>query len=219
MNTSLIEKTEKFLKDTLCGSAYLQEHPDKLAYRLEHSYRVANIGRQIAEAEGFDVTATVIACLLHDIAYCEAMPTREQQLAHGRRSAEIARPFVAGLGLPEETAGDILCGIAIHVDGEAGFEWLTTPFAETVSDADNIDRFDAYRIYESLEYNRYSSLPIAEKSQHVNSTLERLHRLHKLPQATATADRLWQQRVDYYISFYDRLQAQLAASEGIDVTG
>ncbi len=77
MDKELIQKTEAFLKDTFHTSPYLQQHPDELAYRLEHSYRVANIGKQIAEAEGFDVTDMVIACLLHDISYCQEMTTRE----------------------------------------------------------------------------------------------------------------------------------------------
>ena len=32
---------------------------------------MANIGRQIALQEGFDETELVIACLLHDVSYCE----------------------------------------------------------------------------------------------------------------------------------------------------
>ena len=65
---------------------------------MEHSYRVANIAKTIAEAEGFDVTYAVIAGLLHDIAYCEEMVTREDQMNYGRHSAAIARPFWEVLG-------------------------------------------------------------------------------------------------------------------------
>ncbi len=63
----MIAKTEAFLKDTFAASTYLQNHPADRNYRLEHSYRVANIAKQIAEAEGFDVTYAVMAGLLHDI--------------------------------------------------------------------------------------------------------------------------------------------------------
>ena len=69
----MISKTEAFLKETFDASPYLQNHPTERDYRLEHSYRVANIAKAIAEAEGFHVTYAVIAGLLHDIAYCERM--------------------------------------------------------------------------------------------------------------------------------------------------
>ena len=57
----MIAKTEAFLKDTFTASTYLRSHPADKDYRLEHSYRVANIAKAIAEAEGFNVTYAVIA--------------------------------------------------------------------------------------------------------------------------------------------------------------
>lgn len=67
MDRELITKTEEFLKEKFDSGLYLNAHPDAKAYRLEHTYRVANIGRQIAAEEGFDETEMVIACLLHDV--------------------------------------------------------------------------------------------------------------------------------------------------------
>ena len=67
MNNERIAKAEAFLKDIFTASTYLEANPTQRDYRLEHSYRVANIARTIAEAEGFDVTYAVIAGLLHDI--------------------------------------------------------------------------------------------------------------------------------------------------------
>ena len=215
MDTKLITKTEAFLKDTFAASAYLQANPVELAYRLEHSYRVANIAKNIAEAEDFDVTQAVIAGLLHDIAYCEEMLTREDRRNHGRRSAAIARPFLKTLGLADETINEICYGIAIHVDDEADFQWNRTPFSETVGDADNIDRFDAYRIYETLEYLKYSEMRLEEKRQTVYSTIDRLTQYREMKLGTATAKKLWIQRLDYYISFYEKLKAQLEHSVSI----
>ena len=128
----MIAKTEAFLKDTFTASTYLRSHPADRDYRLEHSYRVANIAKAIAEAEGFNVTYAVIAGLLHDIAYCEEMVSREDRMNHGRRSAAIARPFLESLGLSADAVNAICYGIAIHVDDEADFEWERTPFCETV---------------------------------------------------------------------------------------
>ena len=215
MNAEMIAKTEAFLKETFVASTYLQANPTERDYRLEHSYRVANIAKAIAEAEGFDVTNAVIAGLLHDIAYCEEMVTREDRMNHGRRSATIARPFLECLGLPADAVNEICYGIAIHVDDEADFEWERTLFCETVGDADNIDRFDAYRIYETLEYLKFSEMSLQDKREKVPSTIEKLNRFKEMKLGTTTAKNLWIQRLDYYIGFYEKLKAQLDNSTTI----
>ena len=215
MNIVMIEKTEEFLKETFAASTYLQHNPVDRDYRLEHSYRVANIAKVIAEAEDFDVTNAVIAGLLHDIAYCEEMVSHEDRMNHGRRSASIARPFLESIGLPADAVNEICYGIAIHVDDEADFEWVRTPFCETVGDADNIDRFDAYRIYETLEYLKFSQMSLDEKKSHLATTNEKLNRLKEIKLGTETAKQLWYQRLDYYIGYYDKLYAQMNSSHSI----
>ncbi len=215
MNTDLIARTEVFLKETFAASTYLEANSAQRDYRLEHSYRVANIAKTIAEAEGFDVTYAVIAGLLHDIAYCEEMATREDWKNHGRRSAAIARPFLESLGLSSDAVNEICYGIAIHVDDESDFPWERSPFSETVGDADNIDRFDAYRIYETLEHNKFSEMSLENKKETVASTIEKLTRFKNMKFGTQTATLLWQQRLDYYIDFYKRLRAQLDLSSSV----
>lgn len=215
MNIVMIEKTEEFLKETFAASTYLQNNPVDRDYRLEHSYRVANIAKVIAEAEDFDVTNAVIAGLLHDIAYCEEMVSHEDRMNHGRRSASIARPFLESIGLPADAVNEICYGIAIHVDDEADFKWVRTPFCETVGDADNIDRFDAYRIYETLEYLKFSQMSLDEKKSHLATTIEKLNRLKEIKLGTETAKQLWYQRLDYYIGYYDKLYAQMNSSHSI----
>lgn len=215
MNREMIAKTEAFLKDTFAASTYLRNHPTDRDYRLEHSYRVPNIAKTIAETEGFDVTCAVIAGLLHDIAYCEEMVTREDRMNHGRRSAAIARPFLESLGLSADAVNEICYGIAIHVDDKADFEWERTPFCETVGDADNIDRFDAYRIYETLQIIKFSEMRLDEKMDKVISAIEKLTRFKEMELGTVTAKDLWLQRLDYYIGFYEKLKAQLSSSSEI----
>jgi len=215
MNKKHVEKTELFLKETFARSAYLQSVPAEAAYRLEHSYRVANIAKGIAEKEGFDVTDAVVAGLLHDIAYCEEMVTKEDRINHGRRGAEIARPFLESLGLSPERINAICYGIAIHVDDSSSFEWERTPFSETVGDADNIDRFDVYRIYEILQLQKFSEMTLPQKKERVDTALNRLRGLREMKLGTSTAQALWTQRLDYYISFYEKLKLQLANSSEI----
>lgn len=215
MKAEMIAKTETFLKETFAQSSYLCQYPSYRDYRLEHSYRVANIAKTIAQKEGLDVTAAVVAGLLHDIAYCEEMVTREARINHGRRGAELARPFLETLGLCADTVNDICYGIAIHVDDTASFEWERTPFSETVGDADNIDRFDAYRIYDTLRWIKFNEMSLTDKREKVASTIDRLTGYKEMKMGTATAKNLWIQRLDYYIGFYEKLKAQLDSSTSI----
>ena len=215
MNTEMIAKTEGFLKETFANSTWLSANPIDRDYRLEHSYRVANIAKAIAEAEGFNVTNAVIAGLLHDIAYCEEMKTYEDRVNHGHRSAEIARPFLESLGLNADAVNDICCGIDIHADDTQSFEWERTPFCETVGDADNIDRFDAYRIYDTLRWIKFNEMSLTDKREKVVSTIDRLTGYKEMKMGTATAKNLWIQRLDYYIGFYEKLKAQLGSSTTI----
>ncbi len=216
MKEDLIRKTEAFLRQKYDGGAWLSAHPKAKAYRLEHSYRVANLGLQIARAEGFDETETVIACLLHDVSYCEEFGENGWK-EHGRRAAQIARPFLASLGLPSERIDDVCYGIAIHVDDEADFPGERTAFALTVGDADNLDRFDAYRIHETLFHEGFLDMPIDKKLETAEKRLARLRELRTAPLGTKTAREIWEERISFYIAFYEKLFSQLRCSRGIVV--
>ena len=215
-NSELVKKTEEFLKKKFEDAVYLNAHPEEKAYRLEHSYRVANSGREIAVKEGFDGTEIVIACLLHDLAYCEEFG-EDGWKEHGRRSAQIARPFLRGLGIPEDRINDICYGIAIHVDEKADFPGENTAFALTVGDADNIDRFDAYRIHEALNRDSFLAMSYEEKTEYLEKRLSKLHELRELPFGTKTADALWKSRLDFYIVFFQKLADQLKRSKNVMV--
>ena len=214
LNRELIEKTETFLKQKYDAAIYLNDHPDAKAYRIEHSYRVANIGREIAQREGFDETEMVIACLLHDVSYCEEFG-ENGWLEHGRRSARIARPFLSALGLSEDRINDICYGIAIHVDDEADFPGERTPFALSVGDADNIDRFDVFRIHETLSKDGFLGMALEQKLEYSQKRLAGLRELAEIPMGTETAGELWRSRLAFYISFYEKLVRQFERSERV----
>ena len=210
----LVRRTEAFLRRKFDESAYLSAHPAAKTYRLEHTYRVANLGRQIARQEGFDETEMVIACLLHDVSYCEDFGS-DGWKGHGRRAAQIVRPFLEELGLPTDRIGDICYGIAIHVDDEADFPGERTAFALSVGDADNLDRFDAYRIHEALSRDGFLEKSIGEKLNITETRLDRLRELRAMPMGTKTAEAIWSERLSFYIAFYEKLLAQLKSSAGI----
>lgn len=215
VNQPMIKKAEDFLINKLTESKYLKEHPSDFEYRLQHSYRVANIGKLIAEKEDFDVTEMAIACLLHDVAYCNDFETEDEWLEHGRNSAKIVRPFLEGIGLVPDRVQDMCYGIAIHVDDKADFDGEHTPFAKSIADADNIDRFDAYRIYESLQYIKFSEMSLEDKKEKVNSTLLKLNQYYEMKLGTNTATEIWKQKIKFNISFYEKLKEQLCNSVSI----
>ena len=158
----------------------------------------------------------VIACLLHDVAYCEEFGENGWQ-EHGRRSAQIARPFLKSRGLPENRINDICYGIAIHVDEKADFPGENTPFALSVGDADNIDRFDAYRIHEALNRDSFLQMNYEEKTEYLGKRLFRLRELRALSFGTKTADALWKSRLDFNIAFFQKLADQLERSKNVIV--
>ena len=216
LKREMIEQTEAFLKRKFDSAVYLNAHPDAKAYRLEHSYRVANIARRIAQQEGFDETELVIAGLLHDVSYCEEFG-EDGWIEHGRRAARIARPFLTELGLAEARVDEICYAIAIHVDDEADFPGERTPFALSVGDADNIDRFDVYRIHETLTADGFLGMAFRQKLQYAEKRLRKLRELLDLPMGTKTAEAMWRSRLSFYSSFFEKLVEQLACSEAVQV--
>lgn len=203
----------EFLERKFDESEYFADKKAEKDYRFEHSVRVANIGKRIAEKEGMDIDAMVIACLLHDISYCNEFASREDARNHGRYSAKIARPFLEEIGMEYEVMEDICYGIAIHVDDEADFPGKRTAFAMTVGDADNIDRFDAYRIFESLKWVKYDEMTLSEKKEHCEKMIEKLERFKSLDFATETSKSMWFEKLDYQKDFYEKLLNQSLNSE------
>jgi putative nucleotidyltransferase with HDIG domain len=213
MREEIIKRADEFIQKELIKLAEYKDNNMRMAeYRIEHSYRVAHIGLQIARAEGFDEERTFVACLLHDIGYAIDFTDENDYINHGRYGAAIAGPFLKELGYSPEDVNEMCFGIAIHVDDNADFEGERTPLALTIGDADNIDRFDAFRLYEGLQTMDYMNLPILEQKALVEKRLERLKQLREMPFGTVTATKLWQDKIDYQIEFYNRLKLQVENS-------
>lgn len=200
MKASINEHLEKiaiFTRDHLYQSANAQ--PDEYhdpKYRWEHTLRVCNYGKIIAEEEGADVGVVVAACLLHDIAHFEPGVYKD----HGRVGANMSKPLLEQLDFSAEQLDNICYSIAVHVDGEAGYEHEETLEAKCVSDADNIDRFSALRIlmYCAPELNDLTAL--ADKLGERLKTLEKYRRDQVLE--TNTGNRLFNHQLDRQIEFF-----------------
>lgn len=210
----MIESAIHYLKKTFDDSPVFKEHEKEKNYRVEHSLRVANLGKQIALQEGYNVENVVLACLLHDISYAYGIP-EDRHMDHGRLSAFYARPFLQSLNLDEKRIESICGAIAIHVDDEADFEFERTLETEVAGEADNLDRFDAYRLIEILEWKQFSSMSLCDKKQVVDSTLQRLEHYRKMPFHSQSAEELWKQRMDFQIQFYTQLKLQIESSSDL----
>ncbi len=211
MMTENIRKTLDFVKSSFEQCPFFKENPADGAYRYEHSLRVAHIGAEIARREGLDEEALTIACLLHDIAYSREIPAGGWN-EHGRAGAAIAEPFLETLSLAPQAKADILYGIAIHVDDIADFEGECTVTALSVADADNIDRFGAFRIHDTMRYARFYEMTLSEKLDWTRHRVSSIKRLKDIDFACESAKKLWLEAIDYQADYFTRLLRQLERS-------
>lgn len=209
-----IQKTEVFLRQSFAGCSYFKEHPADGEYRLQHSYRVANAAREIARREKLDVEGLTIGGLLHDLGYSILGP-EDNWIEHGRVSARLARPFLEQLNLTTGQVDEICYGIAIHVDGKADFYGEETPFALSIGEADDIDRFDAFRIYETLFYENFRELKIEEKRRWLEKKLDWIHGKLRGRFGTETARQMITERLLYQEQYYKRVLCQMEHSESL----
>lgn len=207
-----IEKTIEFLKSRFDASEYLTLNPEAKAYRFEHTIRVANWGKKIAQAENLNEEALVIGCLLHDISYCEEQKNKEERLNHGRRSAEISKDFLMSLDIQEDLKKEILYGIGAHVDGKTDCDGKPTVLSRSINSSDNLDRFDIYRIHESLIFEQFTSMSLEEKIKHCVYRIDTSKKLLEIEMATKYATNIFHKELEYIIQFFNALKIQLEKS-------
>ena len=213
-----IQKTEAFLRERFADCAFFREHPADGEYRLQHSYQVAHAAGEIARGEGLDQEGLVSGRLLHDVGY--SLPFREKDGwgEHGRMSARLVRPFLEQLDLGPKRVQEICYGIAIHVDGKADFPGENTAFALSIGDADDVDRFDAYRIYDAMEYADFRNLKIEDKRKWLREKLDWIRWRLGEKSGTETAGQMIAQRLQYQRQYYEKVLEQMERSEAISIT-
>ncbi len=210
-----IKTTLSFLKNTFDNSEYLSDNIKEKEYRYNHTLRVANIANKIAENEKLDKEILVIGALLHDISYCNEFKTKEDHINHGRKSSKIVEEFLDTLNLTQYQKEQILVGIAIHVDDSAGeYETIRSIEAKSISDCDNIDRFDIYRIFEALNYERFLDMSLNEQIEFVDKKLLAYNRFleYKEEFSTNSAKEMWLEKIDQYREVFLKLDCQLKSS-------
>jgi putative nucleotidyltransferase with HDIG domain len=172
----------------------LERYLSKADYRWQHTLRVAQFGKVIAENEAVDTELVVAACILHDLAWFDTNADNSRD--HGRIGAEQARPMLESLGYSPEQIETICYAVAAHVDEDDP----TSLEAKIVSDADNVDRFGPYRILQWC----FSDIDDYEKL--ATKLNERIHRLEsyrmKNPLFTPTGQQLFAEQLNLQIRFF-----------------
>jgi putative nucleotidyltransferase with HDIG domain len=179
-------------KDKVILNRYLSNEK----YRWNHTLRVAQFGKIIAENESADVELVLASCLLHDIAWFDT--NADNSLEHGRIGAEKALPILLHLGYSQAQIECICYSIASHVDVEKP----DTIEARILCDADNVDRYGPYRILQWC----FSEIEDYEKlAAKLN---ERKHRLEqyqsKNPLFTLTGKQLFEEQLTLQIHFFSQ---------------
>ena len=185
---------ESYQKRSKKDKANLNRFLSGVDYRWDHTLRVAQFGKVIAENEAVDVELVVAACLLHDLAWFDT--GAENSRDHGRLGAEKAKPFLESLGYNQAQSENICYSIASHVDENNP----NTLEAKVLSDADNVDRFGPYRILQWCFSDIEDYGKLAAKLD------ERIHRLEQYreenPLYTSTGQQLFAEQLNLQLRFF-----------------
>lgn len=203
--STLVETTQSYVKKRFLTEMLPETGPQ---YRYAHTLRVAELGRRIARAEGLDEEMLVLGCLLHDIGYVQCTSHADYD-DHGLLSARIAADFLVKQGYDPAKTESICYGIRIHTLAEEKRPRSPTVLEASVDNADDLDRFDAYRLYDWLRWLKPEQLSCAELQAQAGRWLQRCRRYAQMRLATPTANRLWQERLALYTDYFTRLCGQM----------
>ena len=87
--------------------------------------------------------------------------------------------------------------------------WQSSIFAESISDADNLDRYDAYRIYDSLQYDKFSDKLNSDKIKYCQDQILRIRKNKSASLATTTATNEFHKELNFSEEFYERMLEQM----------
>ena len=185
---------ESYTKRTKLDKTNLKRYLLGADYRWQHTLRVAQFGKVIAENEGVDLELVSAACLLHDVAWFDTNADSSRE--HGRLGAVMSRHILEAMGYSSEQIENICYSVASHVDEDNP----TTLEAKILSDADNVDRFGPYRILQWC----FSDIEDYEKLTAKLS--DRIHRLETYreenPLFTSTGQQLFAEQLNLQIRFF-----------------
>ena len=176
-----------------------------------HTTRVQRLSETLAEAEGVNQFLARCAALLHDIGRTIPGPEAE----HGRRSADLAAPFLQRLDLTGEEHREILHAIMWHNSGRDDTKLLCV-----VRDADMLDALGAIGVMRACASRAY--LPLYNGDTPFDGEFQRESRwvsdqiLYQLSFEkwlnTATGKRMAKRRIRFMKSFIEQSTWELGES-------
>ena len=163
-------------------------------YRWQHTLRVSQYGKVIAESENANIELVLAACLLHDVAWFDT--GIENSREHGRLGAQIARPLLKELSFRPSQIENICYAIASHVDVENpdGQE------AKILHDADSVDRFGPYRVLQWCYPDLNDYYKLADKLRERITRLENYR--DEILLFTQTGKQLFLEQLNLQIEFF-----------------
>ncbi|MDO5121285.1 MAG: hypothetical protein Q4D46_04320, partial [Erysipelotrichaceae bacterium] len=82
-------------------------------------------------------------------------------------------------------------------------------FERTIRNADDIDRYDVYRLYETLQMVHFEEMPLSDKLGFLQNRLNFLESSPEPAMVTETAQKLWDDHLNYQIEFIGRMIKQI----------
>lgn len=128
-----VRRTAEFARTRHAGS--------QPCHDFSHVERVLALAERLGQDEGADLFVLRLAALLHDIGRGIEGRIGPEPDRHEELSAELAGPFLAGLGLPGETVSAVLEAIVAHRHRRGRLPG--TVEARCLFDADKLDSLGA----------------------------------------------------------------------------
>ena len=195
---------ESYQKRSKADKTKLNRYLFGADYRWQHTLRVTQFGKIIAENEEANVELVTAACLLHDVAWFDTRAENSRE--HGRIGAEKARPVLKNIGYKASQIDNICYSIAAHV----GEDEPNTFEAKILRDADDVDCFGPYRILQ------WCFSDIGDYEKLTTKLSERIHRLEQYreenPLFTLTGQQLFAEQLNLQIRFFCEFVGEKALS-------
>ena len=137
---STISRAEALRQVEAWARSALDAHP-VTAHDWLHVQRVRRLAVRIAQEEGVDPWLASVAATIHDVGRVSPGPGSE----HGQRSATMAAPLLAELGLGDAEQDAVLHAVRWHNSGRSD-----TPLLCVLRDADMLDGMGAVGLMRAL---------------------------------------------------------------------
>ncbi len=207
-------------------------------HNFEHVLRVYRLAERICQAEGADLEIIRAAVLLHDIQLSEGQIDRsafdrpnedlvdsssQARRQHHQAAASFARQVLATEGWPEERIAAVEHAVQAHRFRDNRQQPQTLE-AKILFDADKLDAIGAIGVARAVAYAVLAQQPIfAQPSEQFLNTgrtqegeahsayHEYLFKLRKLKERlfTPAAKRIAQERHDFMVAYFERLQDEI----------